>query len=173
MLHAAHAAGVGAVAGVAWLGYTPPTGVDILRRGRAAQAGPVLDDALDGMAAARAAAGAGDARVTVVAHSYGTVVLEEAAEAPGRLAADAVVLLGSPGTGGVARSLEAPEVYDAASVADPISWSGWFGAGPWEPIFGADELPVASGTGHSGYLDPGPTLTAIGGVIAGPAATAP
>jgi hypothetical protein len=101
------------------------------------------------------------------------VVLDEAADAPGRLAADAVVLLGSPGTGGVAGSLEAPEVYDAASVADPISWSGWFGPSPWTPVFGAEELPVAPGTGHSGYLDPGPTLTAVGEVVAGPGGAPP
>ena len=164
---AVSAAGAGAVAGVAWLGYRPPRVVGILLRRRAAQAGPVLDDALDGMAAARAAGRERDARVTVVAHSYGTVVLDEAADAPGRLAADAVVLLGSPGTEEFAPSFEGAEVYDAASLHDPISWSGWFGPSPWAPLYGAEELPVAFGTGHSGYLDPGPTLTAIGGVVAG------
>jgi hypothetical protein len=164
---AAATAGAGAVAGVAWLGYRPPWGPGILLRLRAAQAGPVLDSALDGMAAARAATGNRNARATVLAHSYGTVVLDEAADAPGRLAADAVVLLGSPGMEPGASSLEAPEVYDAASPADPISWVSWFGPSPWMPFYAAQELPVAPGTGHSEYLDPGPTLTAVGGVIAG------
>ena len=106
-------------------------------------------------------------------HSYGNVVLDEAVDAPGDLAADAVVLMGSPGTRNSARSFEAAEVYAAASEADPISWSGWFGTPPSGLLHGADELPVAFGTGHSGYLDPGPTLTAIGGVVAGARAGPP
>jgi hypothetical protein len=164
---AARAAGEGAVAGVAWLGYRPPRGPGILLRSRAAEAGPVLAGALDGMAAARAVQGGAAARTTVLAHSYGTVVVDEAADAPGRLSADAVVLLGSPGMEDDAASLEADEVYDAFSGADPISTSGFFGPSPWGQGYGAEELPVAPGTGHSGYLDPGPTLTAVGEVIAG------
>ena len=170
---AAQAAGAGAVAGIAWLGYRPPRAAGILFRRRAVQAGPVLDAALDGIAAARVAVGDGGARTTVVAHSYGTVVLDEAAEAPGPLAADALVLLGSPGTDDFADTLEVAEVYQAASAADPISWSGWFGANTWGPFYGAVDLPVPAGTGHSGYLDPGPTLTAIGGVVAGNAGAPP
>jgi hypothetical protein len=166
-VRAAHAAGAATAAGVAWLGYRPPEGIDILGRGRARQAGPVLASALDGLAAARSAGGHPAHRTTVLAHSYGTVVLDEAADAPGLLAADAAVLLGSPGMEPDARSLEAAEVYDAASVADPISWSAWFGVSPWAESYGAVELPVADGTGHSEYLDPGPTLTAVGAVVAG------
>jgi pimeloyl-ACP methyl ester carboxylesterase len=45
------------------------------------------------------------------------VVVDEAADVPGRLAADAVVLLGSPGMEHDAASLEVPEVYDAADPA--------------------------------------------------------
>jgi hypothetical protein len=169
ILSAARQAGAAAPAGVAWLGYRPPGGVGILGRGRAEQAGPVLDRALDGLAAARRAEGRPAARTTVVAHSYGTVVLDEAADAPGRLAADAVVLLGSPGmerTG--AAGLEAREVHVASTARDPISWSGWFGASPWADSFGARELPVGPGTGHSDYLDAGrPTLPAIGAVVGG------
>ena len=123
--------------------------------------------ALDGMTAARAAQGGAAARTTVLAHSYGTVVVDEAADVPGPLSADAVVLLGSPGMEADAASLEAGEVYDAFSPADPISTSGFFGPAPWGERYGAEELPVARGTGHSAYLDPGPTLTAVGEVIAG------
>jgi hypothetical protein len=164
---AARAAGAGSVAGVAWLGYRPPAGPWILSRSRAIRTGPVLAGALDGMAAARAVGGGAAARTTVLAHSYGTVVVDEAADAPGRLAADAVVLLGSPGMEDDAASLEAGEVFDAFSPADPISTSGFFGLSPEGEAFGAEELPVAPGTGHSGYLEPGPTLTAVGEVIAG------
>jgi hypothetical protein len=166
---AARHAGARAPAGIAWLGYRPPAGVAILRRGTAEEAGPVLDRALDGLSAARAAGGHPPVRTTVLAHSYGTVVLDEAADAPGRLAATAVVLLGSPGMEPTwAEGLEAEEVHAAAAPGDPVSWSGWFGPSPWAERFGAEELPVGAGTGHSDYLDAGrPTLPAIGAVVAG------
>ena len=67
-----------------------------------------------------------------------------------------------------AAGLEAAEVHVAAAPGDPISWSGWFGASPWAERFGAEELPVGPGTGHSDYLDAGrPTLPAVGAVVAG------
>jgi hypothetical protein len=104
----------------------------------------------------------------VLAHSYGTVVVDEAADRPGLLAADAVVLLGSPGISGDAGGLEVAEVYDAAPVADPIAWSGWFGVPPGFAAFGSTGLPVDPWAGHSEYYDAdGPTLAAIGEVVAG------
>jgi hypothetical protein len=85
-----------------------------------------------------------------------------------RLAADAVVLLGSPGGAPVAAALEAPEVYDAASPADPISLVHWFGPDPWSAPFGATELPADPGMLHSDYYDRDrPTLDAIAQVVAG------
>src|SRR4051794_5995470 len=88
-----------AVAAVAWLGYrTPGLGPVIASPERARRGGADLDRALDGLAAARSAPGsASRPRTAVVAHSYGTVVTGEAVRAPGRFAADALVLLGSPG----------------------------------------------------------------------------
>jgi hypothetical protein len=104
-----------------------------------------------------------------VAHSYGTVVVDEAADVPGRLAADAVVLLGSPGMEDDATSLEAPEVFDAASAGDVVPFLDWFGdRGTREPRFGSSALPVTPSMGHSDYLDPDhPTLAAIGEVVTG------
>lgn len=158
-----------AVAVVVWLGYrTPSTLPGIVTRGAAQRGGATLADALDGLAAARAATGSAAPRTTVVAHSYGTVVVDEAADRPGRLDADAVVLLGSPGMEEDADALEADEVYDAGSAGDPISWSGWFGLPPGSPLFGSTGLPAAPWTGHSHYYDPGgPTLAAVGEVVAG------
>ena len=158
-----------AVAAMAWLGYRAPHSVPAaLTRGAAGRGGALLDAALAGLAGARTSSGAGLPRTTVVGHSYGTVVLDEAADRPGRLAADAVVLLGSPGMEDDAASLEAPEVYDAASAADPISWSGWFGTETWAERFGSTGLPTDAGTGHSGYFDRDrPTLAAMGEVVAG------
>ncbi|MGZ4551074.1 MAG: alpha/beta hydrolase [Blastococcus sp.] len=167
---AARAAAPGlAVTAVVWLGYRTPTGPPgVASRAAARRGGAALDTALDGLAAARAASGTPPPRTTVVAHSYGTVVVDDAARRPGRLAADAVVLLGSPGMRGRTADLEAPEVYDAATPADPVSWLGWFGTDTWAPDYGATELPTVPSMHHSDYLDPGrPTLTAIGEVVAG------
>lgn len=167
---AARAAAPGlAVTSVVWLGYRTPTGPPgVASRSAARRGGAALDTALDGLAAARAASGARPPRTTVVAHSYGTVVVDEAARRPGRLAADAVVLLGSPGMRGRAADLEAPAVYDAATPADPVSWLGWFGGDTWAPGYGATELPTDPSMLHCDYLDPGrPTLSAIGEVVAG------
>ncbi|SDF61322.1 Alpha/beta hydrolase [Blastococcus aurantiacus] len=166
---ARHADSAAAVAAMAWLGYRAPHTVPaVLTRGAAVRGGALLDAALAGLAGARSTAGTALPRTTVVGHSYGTVVLDEAADRPGRLAADAVVLLGSPGMEDDAAALEAPEVYDAASAADPISWSGWFGTETWAGRFGSTGLPTDPGTGHSGYFDRDrPTLAAMGEVVVG------
>lgn len=160
-----------AVATVAWLGYRPPATVLAAPSSQLAQrGGPALDRALDGWAAARAAPGsAPPARTTVLAHSYGSVVAGRAASAPGVLAADALVLLGSPGTGAfTVADLEAAEVHGAWSLADPVSWSGWFGRGPVDPWFGDTPLPTEATQGHTQYYDRDrPTLAAIGEVVAG------
>ena len=158
------------VATVVWLGYaSPDTMREIATRGAAEDGGRHLAAALDGMAAVRAARGVPLPRTTVLAHSYGTVVTDEAADAPGRLAADAVVLLGSPGMEpGGAPGLEAPEVYGATALGDPISWAGLFGTPTHAPRFGAEELPVDWFMGHSDYYAPDhPTLAAIGAVVVG------
>ena len=168
---AARAAAPGlAVATMVWLGYrTPDSPREIVTRTTASGGGRALSAALEGMAAARAAAGAPLPRTSVLAHSYGTVVLDEAADVSGRLAADAVVLLGSPGmerTG--AAGLEAPEVYDAAALGDPVSWLGWFGTDTWAGPFGSTSLPTTWSMGHSEYYDAEyPTLAAMGEVVAG------
>jgi hypothetical protein len=158
-----------AVAALAWIGYrTPQAPLSIVTRGDARTGGRALDAALDGLAAARTALAVPAPRTTVVAHSYGTVVLDEAAAEPGRLAADAVVLLGSPGGAADAADLEAPEVFDAFSPGDPISWVHWFGPNAWAARFGATELPTDPDTLHWQYFDPDrPTLDAIAHVVAG------
>lgn len=158
------------VATVVWLGYRPPATVgSTVTRTAAWRGGPALAATLAGLAAARTATGTAQPRTTVVAHSYGTVVVDEAADVPGRLAADAVVLLGSPGMEDDATSLEAPEVFDAAAAGDVVARLQWFGDGSTrDPRFGSAGLPVAPSMGHSDYLDPDhPTLAAIGAVVTG------
>jgi hypothetical protein len=159
-----------AVATVAWLGYRTPGLLTSAAPNAARRGGPALDRALDGFAAARSAAVPGPApRTTIVAHSYGTVVAGQAARAPGRLAADALVLLGSPGLpGGEAADLEAGEVYGAWSAGDPVSLLQWFGDSPSDPSFGDIPLPTEPGESHTDYYDADrPTLAAIGEVVAG------
>jgi hypothetical protein len=159
-----------AVATMVWLGYrTPSHLLEAAFRASARRGGPALASALDGLAAARHAVSAGAARTTVVAHSYGTVVVDEAADEPGALEADAVVLLGSPGMEGDAASLEAPAVFDAANLADFISWGTPIGAQhTWEPAYGSTGLPTEMSMGHSSYYDRDrPTLGAMGEVVAG------
>ncbi|MGY1855120.1 alpha/beta hydrolase [Modestobacter sp. SYSU DS0290] len=159
-----------AVAAVAWLGYRTPGLLGALQPVTAVHAGRVLDRTLDGLAAARGGPGTPPApRTTVVAHSYGTLVTGQAARAPGRLAADAVVLLGSPGTGvGRASRLEAEEVYGAWTPVDLVSLSGYYGPSPADLGFGDVPLPTDPGQGHTEYHDPDrPTLAAVGAVVAG------
>lgn len=166
---AARAASPGlSVATVVWLGYRPPANVGAISRTAAWRGGPALASALAGLASARVATGDPDPQTTVLAHSYGTVVVDEAADSPGTLRADAVVLLGSPGMEEDARSLEAPDVFDAASAGDLISLSGWFGTETWRERYGSTRLPAGPFMGHSDYYDPAyPTLAAIGEVVAG------
>jgi hypothetical protein len=168
---AAHSAAPGiAVATMAWLGYrTPQSLIRAASRHDARTGGRLLDGTLGGLTSARAATPVPAARTTVLAHSYGTVVVDEAAHRPGRLAVDAVVLMGSPGMGrDGAAGLEAPEVYDAAGGDDPVARLEWFGEAPREPGYGAIQLPTDSETGHTEYYDRDhPTLAALGQVVAG------
>ncbi|MCW2701408.1 MAG: hypothetical protein JWQ45_2943 [Blastococcus sp.] len=157
-----------AVATVVWLGYRTPGLIGMVSRAAAASGGAALASGLAGLLATRSAAGGPQPRTTVLAHSYGTVVVDEAADVRGRLSADAVVLLGSPGMEGDARSLEAPEIFDAAAPSDPVAGSGYYGSTTDGEMFGATELPVDFWMGHSDYYDTDrPTLAAIGEVVAG------
>jgi hypothetical protein len=168
---ATRAAGRGtSVAAVVWLGYrTPSNLVQAAFRTSAERGGRALARALDGLAAARRAVATPPPRTTVVAHSYGTYVVDEAADEPGDLAADAVVLLGSPGMEDDAASLEVPEVFDAATPADLISWATPFGdQKTWADTYGSTGLPTDAGQSHSEYFDRDrPTLAAMGEVVAG------
>ncbi|MGY1747196.1 alpha/beta hydrolase [Blastococcus sp. SYSU D00695] len=137
--------------------------------------GVALDATLDGLAATRETSGR-PAHTVVVAHSYGSQVVAGAADRPGRLAADAVVLAGSPGLEGTADDLEVEDVYAAIGGSDPI-WlapampdvPGFpvFATAVWSPGYGATPLPAEEGMGHSEYYDTDrPTVAAIGEVLA-------
>lgn len=78
---------------VAWLGYRSPATVSpaSLTEGRATEAAPGLRALVDGLSATLPGA-----RVTLLCHSYGSVICARAASGT---SADAIVLYGSPGTG--------------------------------------------------------------------------
>lgn len=157
-----------AVATVAWMSYRAPSGFVQAARlpaGHARAGGRALDATLDGLAAARVT---DTARVTVLAHSYGSVVTDRAVDEPGRLAANAVLVLGSPGMSKDAGELEVDEVYEASSPSDLVSRFQYFGNATWEDDFGAEQLPTDPDTGHSEYYDTDrPTVAAMGEVVAG------
>jgi hypothetical protein len=158
---------------VLWVGYETPQGLGYdAAAGRLARAGaPLL---VDEVAKLRAA---GARHVTVVAHSYGTVVAGLAASA---LAADDLVLLGSPGV----RASSVADLHTSARVWAGRAAQDWIrfvphvrvgdlghGADPAAPGFGALPLPVEGVPAHEGYLLPGsPTLAAIAAVVRGEAA---
>ncbi|MFF2773982.1 alpha/beta hydrolase [Streptomyces sp. NPDC058052] len=147
---------------VAWLGYrTPATGsAASLTPGRADQAAPRLRSFVEELARIRPGA-----RITLLGHSYGSVVCARAAAG---LPVAAVVLYGSPGTG----SDRAADLRTDATVWAGRAGDDWvagvphvrvpllpgselgFGTDPVDAAFGARRF-AAGGGGHSGYLAAG------------------
>ncbi|MFI7550043.1 alpha/beta hydrolase [Micromonospora sediminimaris] len=156
------------VAVLAWLGYDPPDGIATAATPLAARRGAdQLGDHLRTLAGQLPAA-----RITLVGHSYGALVVGLAArEAPPQVTD--VVTLGGVGVGAEHADRFGPVRMWAAEAPD--DWIRWVpqlrlpglghGVRPGAPSFGARPLPVDA-TGHDGYLLPGgPTLTAIAAVV--------
>ena len=126
------ASGQQAPATVLWLDYDSPDRLvpAAVRRGAATDAARRLPGFLDGVAAA------GPRLVTVLGHSYGSVVIGRSlADHPARLAADQLVALGSPGMGvQLSRELDLREdqrLLTATFDEDPIAH-----VGRWGPLTG-------------------------------------
>jgi pimeloyl-ACP methyl ester carboxylesterase len=156
---------------LAWLGYDPPEGLGlaVARDDRARAGAAALTAFLTGLAAQRPRA-----RVTVVGHSYGALVVGLAAPALGRQVTG-LVALGAPGMGvdRVDRLRTGATVWSALAPDDWI-WRapeirlGRLGHGtrPSTPSFGARPLPVGGVRGHDGYLVAGTeTLAAITSIV--------
>jgi len=141
----------GAVATVAWLGYDAPGHLDAVATVAARRAGPGLAGFLDAQRLAP------QVHTTVVGHSYGSVVTGHALGAG--MAADDVVVLGSPGIGVPVAAGVTPEgggLYAIRTADDPVAWSRFHGPDPAGPAFGATVLAAnAPGwtpiSGHSAY----------------------
>lgn len=151
---------------IAWLGYRTPTtaGAASLTPGRAEQAAPALTASVAELHRIRPTA-----RITLLCHSYGSVVCARAAAGT---PAAAIVLYGSPGTGhDDVAALHTRATVWAGRAADDwvarvphvriplpsLTRSGselGFGADPTDPAFGARRFAAGDG-GHSDYLAPG------------------
>ena len=152
----------GAVAVIAWLGYSSPQGLEAVSAKSARAGSTLLRGTLDGLALRALAAGR-DMHVTVIGHSYGSLVAGQTL----RIAhhgVDDLVLLGSPGIGAEQADdvrLDDGEVYVAEADRDWIAMLSHFGADPGDEAFGAKRLEtdgtaeLGDVTGHSSYLDAG------------------
>ncbi len=163
------------VAVISWLGYDPPEGIRraALREDRAASGALALERFVDGLVAARP-----DQRITIVGHSYGSIVAGRAAAHLPAQVTD-IVAIGSPGMG----ASSAADLHTGARIwagSAPDDWTRKlpsirvFGLGhgrlPIDPSFGALPLPAADVTGHDGYfLDGTSTLRAIARIASGAA----
>lgn len=164
----------GDVAVVTWLGYAAPQTDEVLTPSRtvlssrvAARGGEELAAFVTGLDASRAV----PADQSVLAHSYGSVVLSFALRRPTGI--DRAALFGSPGTGGAVRSIVdtglKPGGFNVlGSIDDPVVASGRLVLGPSAAsVVGARTLstyaPGAEGSegarrtsrGHSDYLKAG------------------
>lgn len=110
-------------ASVLWLGYDAPQGViSAFSESRAAAAGANLDSSLDGVQASHLG---GQADVTVVGHSYGSLVTG-LADRDHQLAANRIFFIGSPGVGVNHASdlpIGAANVYSSTAGNDVIRYT--------------------------------------------------
>lgn len=151
---------------IAWMGYRTPDLTNVLGLSLAEAGAVHLEDAVQGLTAARAGS---EPHVTLIAHSYGSTTASIALTS-GKIHVDSFVALGSPGSV-VAKAgdlaVTRGQVYAAAAALDPVAGSGFFGADPGSTLYGATLLDVAGGTDpfteqslsavltHNRYFTPG------------------
>jgi hypothetical protein len=157
------------VAVIAWLGYDPPEGIGLaaVREDRAKAGAAALVSFVDGLP---------KVDVTVIGHSYGSVVAGLAAPRLGVNVQD-IIAIGSPGMGVDKRAdlHTTARVWAGTAKGD---WTRWipgvriFGLGhgtrPAEPEFGALPLPVGGVANHDSYFVTGTgSLDAMAGIAVG------
>ncbi|MFJ7075622.1 alpha/beta hydrolase [Streptomyces sp. NPDC098781] len=160
---------------LAWLGYETPGTVSttVTTTDRAEQAAPRLREFIQQL---RAVTGR-EARVSLLCHSYGSVVCGRAAP---HLDVNDIALVGSPGTGAdsAAALHTRARVWAARGGADWVAevphisldllgTTVGFGTDPVSPAFGARVFAAGDG-GHSDYFRPGSTsLTNLTRIVLG------
>ncbi|MGX7675185.1 alpha/beta hydrolase [Plantactinospora sp. DSM 117369] len=150
----------GGISVIAWLGYDAP-GFDssAMGTGHAEAGAPALDSFVNGLNAAH---DAGPSHTTVIGHSYGSVVVGEAASHGDGLAVHDIVTAGSPGMSvGTAGELQLDprHVWAGGAADDPMTGAtgsipGIHDNEPTDQDFGANRYQVDT-SGHSGYWTPG------------------
>jgi Alpha/beta hydrolase len=177
----AAAAGAGTAA-VAWLGYDAPDRRQAVTDTRARSGARALQRFVAGLRSTAALR----QHVTVLGHSYGSLVAGLAARQG--LAADDLVLLASPGVEAARASqlrLPAGHVWVARAPTDPIQLVFWprrfhwvlgvfgvevpslFGPDPAAAAFGAKHFPDGGAYGHSGYFAGGTqSLASLARIVA-------
>ena len=158
---------------VAWLGYDTPKGIGRAAiRSEWAEAGAdALVRFIDGLVAQ-----CPHATVTVIGHSYGTVVVGHAARRLPAAVTD-LVAIGSPGMD-VSRASDLHTNARVWAGSDPTDWTlrlpdirilgAGHGTNPTAASFGALPLNVGDAAGHDGYFVSGTrALASIAGVVAG------
>ncbi|MET9018978.1 alpha/beta hydrolase [Actinopolymorpha sp. NPDC004070] len=144
---------------VVWLGYDAPEGVDLASaRSERAEAGARdlvrFVRRLDHLVSP-------DTRITLVGHSYGSVVIGRAAP---EVDVDDLVVVGSPGMDAGSRAAlhTGARVWAARAPGDPIRFApplrvGGFGhdADPTAPGFDARTFAVGTARGHADYFTRG------------------
>jgi hypothetical protein len=159
--------GPSGVAVVAWLGYRTPDLSNVMSLGLAETGAERLERTIDGVRQVRAGH---QPRLNIVAHSYGSTTALMAL-ASGRMTADTLTVLGSPGSAVRSASdlaVATGEVFVGGAHSDPIAGSGYFGTDPGGSSFGSTVLDLAGGAdaqaagdvfrrpvGHNDYLKPG------------------
>lgn len=154
---------------VAWIGYDAPNKREVLTDHDARVGAADLVHFVDGL---HAEAQGPDPVVTVVGHSYGSLLVGIAARMG--LVADNLVLIGSPGVEAKTASqlgITTGQVYDGLDrgdvvVRDIVYGAGsaaalfkgkttWYGPNPASRSFGAVRFATGAATGHSGYYAAG------------------
>lgn len=155
------------VAVVAWMGYRTPDLSNIMSLSLADTGAQRLERTVDGLRQIRD----GDQpRLNIVAHSYGSTMALMAL-ASGRMSADTLTVLGSPGSdvrSSAELAVASDEVFVGVAHSDPIAGSGYYGTDPGGASFGATVMDLAGGAdalaagdlfrrpvGHNDYLKPG------------------
>ena len=161
---------------IMWKGYHDPSGPDVATMGDAQQGAAALTSFASGLGLDP------HQSLTVVAHSYGSVVTGYAL-ANDHLTPTNVIAVGSPGmtVDNVGQlHLTAGQFFDESAPGDPVTDFGYFGTDPSSPTFGGVRLDTgASGIVipnfgiHSSYFDAGSqSLSNIADVVTGNTAAA-
>ncbi|MFC0597592.1 alpha/beta hydrolase [Streptomyces palmae] len=144
-------------ASIVWLGYDAPQNFDTVQSPSLAErAAPTLTSFMNGLVTTHQE---GDPHVTVIGHSYGSLVVGKASQLPGHIpGADDIILVGSPGIG-----------VDRAEDLGVPTGHVWVGAADNDIITYLPTKGAKSGAEVGGVLGlvAGGPIGAVGGAVAG------